>query len=248
MKNIAKFWKSITLKDILTYSAILLFALLWLNSCNDTSKLEGQNIELTKDVESLKRQLVSAEKNYIKSKDSLEKRNKEAEENIAEKEKSISNKEKEITRLRKENGKLKKDVRAMKYTELAVFFGERYNQLQNAIALENGVTLSSNLPHLVAEDLVDGDLFEKENKVLYSIIDDKDVIIDEQAVMIDNKDVQLEGLESLYKIAKDLNSANDDLIDNQKKQIKKLNRSNMFLGIGVPTAVVLGFVAGMLVN
>ncbi len=242
------FWKNPKiLERIILYTAILLLCIYGVNSCNDTSRLEGEYAILKDNKEKLEAAFIYNETEFAKERDSLHKENEASKKIIDEKEVSIKDAYKEIERLKRQKSKDTQVISTLPKKELASWFGERYNRASESLATENGITLNSNLPNLVAEELIERDYFEKEIVIKNTIINDKDNQLVEKDKIIENNNTEIEGLGTLLQEAKDINSLQDKENKKLEKQVSRLKTKNTLLNVGVPAGILIGVAAGFLI-
>ena len=233
------------IERILLYVTVFLLLLFTLKGCFDTSKLEGQAIELKKNIKISEKQVEKTKKEYSALKDSISEVTKKRNDTISHLKEENKKQYVAINSLKEKNIKQKKDLEKWTNTTYVNFLKEYY-KTNNVVETPKGVELQNDIPKKVVVTIFDKERFEGESLAKDTIIDNKDKqIIQEQEK---TKEVSLErdkAEEVIFDQGKVIEDSNE-LIENSNKNIRNLKVKNTILSIGVPAAAVLGFIGGIL--
>lgn len=234
------------LQKILLYIVCFLLLLFSLKSCFDTSKLEGQAIELKKKIELTEKQVSLNKKEYKVLKDSLKEVSKKRNDTI-QKLREENNKQKDvIASLRDKNKKQKEDLDKWNYSTYTNFLKDYY-KTQNVVETPQGVELQKDVPKQVAITIFDKEKFEGESKAKDTIIENKDKEIIQEQEKTKEALLERDKADSIIVDMTKLDGEKNTLLENQDKNIKFLGIQNKFLKVATPVAFIAGTVLGILI-
>ncbi len=223
----------------------VLFLLLFAAQCVNSSKQSGIIAEQTKQLEKNKKAFAQKEADFKKLQEALLSDSEEKQVKIDSLHEDNAQKDRQLAEARIKNKEQKEQLK--NNTDYVEFLKNRYNT--NAIVeTDKGVELQKETPKLVVEELVDKDLCAEENFLKDEKLKNKDLEIEEQRGLTQNAITEKDGALGLLADSKSLQKDSDELIKNQKKNIKQLELKNTLKGIAVPVALALGFAAGVLLT
>lgn len=141
----------------------------------------------------------------------------------------------------------KSDAKKYDNPAFAKYFGQRYNEMQKAVATAEGVTLKTGLPLKVVNDLIDGDVAKAELKLTRKMLEKEFEKSNELTGKItilekDNNNLSIELKENLTLL-----SESQKLADEQNKLINKLDTKRKINKYLLPAGVIAGFIGGILI-
>ena len=149
----------------------------------------------------------------------------------------ISDYKNELKDLKNQNDKKQQQLNNWENKDYVAFLQERY-KTKNIQLSTNGVELQKDTPHKVVSDLFNGDFYKLSNITKDSIIQSQDLVIDETNKKLDNKTFELEKAEEVIFDYDKVNYDQNELIENQKKNIKFLGVQNTLLKVAIPVTIV----------
>ncbi len=223
----------------------VLFLILFAATCVNSERQAGVIAEQTKELKESKKAFAQKEKDFKTLQGVLAADAEMKLERIRKLHEANAEKDRQIAEFRVKNKKQKEQLKNnsdyVKYTK------EKYNT-DAVVETSNGMELQKDIPKRVVEDLIDKDLCDQENAAKDEKLKNKDIEIEQQIGLTQNAIIEKDGALDLLAESKSIQKDSDELIKNQKKNIKQLELKNTLKGIAVPVALALGFAAGVLLT
>jgi len=225
------------LKEYLIIIGCFLLLLFSVNSCYNSKELKGEAKQLQINLEKSKAELKKSKNDFKIVKDSMKIKDSISNNIIKDLNGKISDYKNDLNDLKNKNDKKQQELNNWKNADYVVYMQERYETV-NIQLTDNGVELQKDTPHKVVSDLFNGDFYKLSNVTKDSIIQSQDLVIDETNKKLDNKTFELEKAEEVIFDYDKVNYDQNELIENQKKNIKFLGVQNTLLKVAIPVTIV----------
>jgi hypothetical protein len=208
------------------YLIIVITLIVFLISVKNCQKiLQGENTQLLKQVEQLKDEATIVENERIKQKDSLNQEISAKEIKIKDLSNQITQSNVRLQKSPKEHAQNKERIRQLEsFEKLAQEYNDIYNTNQ-AVATNQGVELTKDLPYLVLESLFDFEHCRYENKEQFLQLSLKDEQIKLKDLQIYDKDLLIVSAENSLSKHKSLVAAQEELANTLQSENKQLKKS-----------------------
>ena len=225
------------LKEYLTIVIVVLLLLFSVISCYNSKELKGEAKQLQVNLEKSKAELKKSKNDFKIVKDSMKIKDSISNTIIKDLNGKINDYKNDLKDLKDQNDKKQQELNNWKNADYVVYMQERYETV-NIQLTDNGVELQKDIPYKVVSDLFNGDFYKLSNITKDSIIQSQDVVIDETNKKLDNKTFELEKAEEVIFDYDKVNYDQNELIENQKKNIKFLGVQNTLLKVAIPVTIV----------
>lgn len=237
-----KYWKEISV-------ALLVIVLLTVSTCSHNSqmKVEGEKIQLKKELKETKTKIAEAGKATKVLIDSLSledaKKDKRILELINSNDKLLANQKLREKKLRKEKEKIAK----YSYTQVEDFLSQRYETI-DVKATESSVNLYKETPKLVVAELVEKDYMALDLQDKSKVIVNKDEQIKLEQEKTLNANLKIASVQVEKELLKDGLQTAEEINSKSEKQIKSLKTKNFVNKVLVPIALGVGVFTGILIT
>jgi len=228
------------------YILCIIFAFLWMNSCGGSSKLERSLAENKTELAQLKKDYSQRESFYQTIQDSLSDDNQIKADSIRYFQEEHKKDSIKLTANNKKKDKAKGKLDKYTHNDFALWFGKRYHELDKVTSTPNGIELKDEIPKIVAKELVDYDFAREELQIKNKTILDYKSEIEQYKGIIDNKNTEISQSKTLLEEQKGINEKQEDVLKDTQKSLKGEKMKNKLLNIGVPAALITGFLGGIL--
>ena len=225
------------LKEYLIIIVITLLCCFSVISCYNSKELKGEAKQLQINLEKSKAELKKSKNDFKIVKDSIKIKDSISNNIIKNLNSKIINYKNDLNDLKNKNDKKQQELDNWKNADYVAYMQERYETV-NVQLTNNGVELQKDIPHKVVSDLFNGDFYKLSNTTKDSIIQSQDVVINETNKKLDNKTFELEKAEEVIFDFDKVNYDQNELIENQKKNIKFLGVQNTLLKVAIPVTIV----------
>ena len=225
------------LKEYLTIVVITLLFCFSTISFYSSKELKGEAKQLQINLEKSKAELKKSKNDFKIVKDSMKIKDSISNTVIKDLNGKINDYKNDLKDLKDQNNKKQQQLNNWENKDYVAFLQERY-KTKNVQLSTNGVELQKDTPHKVVSDLFNGDFYKLSNITKDSIIQSQDVVIDETNKKLDNKTFELEKAEEVIFDYDKVNYDQNELIENQKKNIKFLDVQNTLLKVAIPVTIV----------
>ena len=228
------------------YILCIIFAFLWINSCDGLSQSEAKLIQKEVELSQLKKEYTLKENSYKITQDSLNNDNQIKADSIRYFQKEHTRDSIKLADNNKKRIKTKAKLDRYTHNDFAIWFGKRYHEVDKVTSTPNGIELKDEIPKLVAKELVDYDFAREELQIKNKTILDYKSEIEQYKGIINNKNTEISQSKTLLEEQKDINEKQEDVLKDTKKELKNEKLKNKLLNIGVPAALITGFLGGIL--
>lgn len=225
------------LKKYLIIISCVLLLLFSVISCYNSKELKDEAKQLQINLEKSKAELKKSKNDFKIVKDSIKKIKIKRNDTIQQLQKEIKNQYVYINSLRDKNNKQKQELVKWNNSNYVNFLKDYY-KTQNVVETQSGVELQNDIPKQVVTTIFDKERLELENKSKDTIIENKDKELVQERFKYDEKQFELEKAEEVIFDYDNLNYDQEQLLENQKKNIKFLNIQNKLLKVAIPITVV----------
>lgn len=225
------------LKEYLTIVIIVLLLLFSTISFYSAKELKGEVKQLQINLEKSKAELKKSKNDFKIVKDSLKNVTKKRNDTIQQLQKEINKQYVYINSLKDKNNSQKEELNKWKNSNYVNFLKDYY-KTQNVVETVSGVELQKDIPKQVVTTIFDKERLELENKSKDTIIENKDKELVQERFKYDEKQYELEKAEEVIFDYDNLNYDQEQLLENQKKNIKFLNVQNTMLKVAIPVTIV----------
>lgn len=238
MEKIRKYWKEIIIP-------ILFIGLITVSTCshNNQLRIEGEKVQLEKDLKEIKTQIAEAEKSTKKLLDSLSEEDIKKDKQIAKLNKSNKQLADRQKLREKELEKEKEKIASYSYTESAQMLSTRYNT-EAITATETAVNLGEDIPNKVIIELAEKDVCYENSADKDKTIENKDEEIKLEKEKTLNANLKVASIQVEKELLKDGLQKSEEINKKSQKQIKSLRAKNFVNKI----FVIGAFVGGILIS
>lgn len=225
------------LKEYLIIIGITLLFCFSVISCYNSKELKGEAKQLQINLEKSKTELKKSKDDFKFVKDSLKNVTKKRNDTIQQLQKEINKQYVYINSLKDKNNSQKEELNKWKNSNYVKFLKDYY-KTQSVVETVSGVELQKDIPKQVVSTIFDKERLELETKSKDTIINNKDKELVQEREKYNEKQFELEKAEEVIFDYDKVNYDQNELIENQKKNIKFLGIQNTMLKVAIPVTIV----------